>query len=213
MEITSRIDGSKISINIEPDKTYGILISGGLDSAMMLHLMLLDAQQKNFTPKIVPYCINKNDGSTNFVKPILDYFSKRFNTTFPEPKYYGDPNTPHAIMSRLAITEMKKSGENFDYLYIGINQNPPDIDCDSIWGPGNYPNRTKSSEVDWIVLPFVHLYKHHVLDLMFEHNLEEIFNISHSCTDRNVGRCNKCFQCTERMWAFRKLGRIDTGTN
>lgn len=212
MEITSKIDKSLILINIEPQYHYGIMLSGGLDSATMLELILQDAKAKNITVKIQPFCIRKHDGSTKYVRPILDFFEKRYDIKLPDPIFAGDPDCPHRLSSTIALKEIATKHPEIDFMFSGENQNPPDLDY-SVWGEGHYPNRVKEAPSKRILMPFVHLYKHHVLDLMFEYDLQEIFNISHSCTDQADGRCNKCFQCTERAWAFTKLGKIDTGTN
>lgn len=212
MEITSRIDGSLISINVEEQFHYGIMISGGLDSATMLDLILQDAKNKNIDLKIQPFCIKKHDGSTKWVRPILDFFERKYNVTLSDPIYAGDPDCAHKISSKIALTEIAEKHPEIDYMFSGENQNPPDLDY-SIWGEGHYPNRVKESPSKRIIMPFIKLNKHHILDLMFLNGLEEIFNISHTCTDQSEGRCNQCFQCTERAWAFTKLNKVDTGTN
>ncbi len=36
----SRLDGSEVEINVQSDKRYGILLSGGFDSAVLLYMIL-----------------------------------------------------------------------------------------------------------------------------------------------------------------------------
>jgi 7-cyano-7-deazaguanine synthase in queuosine biosynthesis len=54
--------------------------------------------------------------------------------------------------------------------------------------------------------------KDEIIQIMFDEQQEELMNITHSCTEQKNGRCGKCWQCTERAWAFDKLGKTDTGT-
>jgi 7-cyano-7-deazaguanine synthase in queuosine biosynthesis len=91
-------------------------------------------------------------------------------------------------------------------LFIGINQNPPDLDS----LPGA-PQRAKYSTNPRIIFPFVDLYKHNILEFMYDNNQEDLINITHSCTEQKYGRCNRCWQCTERSWAFKQLDKEDTG--
>ena len=93
-----------------------------------------------------------------------------------------------------------------DYLYIGLNQNPPELA-----NLNGAPIRSTSSPDSRVLLPFVDLYKHNILEFMYADNQEDLIDITHSCTEQSVGRCNKCWQCTERAWAFKKLDKIDTG--
>jgi len=55
------------------------------------------------------------------------------------------------------------------------------------------------------------LYKHNILEFMYAGNQEDLIDITHSCTEQQIGRCNKCWQCTERAWAFKQLDKTDTG--
>jgi len=55
------------------------------------------------------------------------------------------------------------------------------------------------------------LYKHNILEFMYAGNQEDLIDITHSCTEQQVGRCNQCWQCTDRAWAFKQLDKTDTG--
>jgi 7-cyano-7-deazaguanine synthase in queuosine biosynthesis len=92
-------------------------------------------------------------------------------------------------------------------LFIGINQNPPELDS----LPGA-PDRDKKSNDPKIIFPFVDMYKDQILQLMYENDQEDLIDITHSCTEQQVGRCNRCWQCQERAWAFRRHNKQDTGT-
>jgi 7-cyano-7-deazaguanine synthase in queuosine biosynthesis len=76
------------------------------------------------------------------------------------------------------------------------------------------PFRVKENPYPTILgLPFNHLYKTHTIDLHFMFNTEPLLELSHSCTQLKSGRCNDCYHCHERQWAFDQLNKIDPGTN
>ena len=160
MEILSRLDGKKIVVKIQQNKKYGIMLSGGLDSAMLLYLILLENKFCN----IQPYSIPKHDGSHKYVQGILEYFNTEFDIELPKPIIVGNPAVHHSQQSRVAITELFLKYP-VDYLFIGLNQNPPQP-----WGDPNWerPNRLLKSPSDRIILPFIELYKTHIVDLIFQ---------------------------------------------
>jgi len=182
--------------------TYGILLSGGIDSAILLYLLI----KVNPNIQIQPFTIAKTDGAYLYADPIIAHFNKKFNLMIPQTIVVGDPTVYHRLQSTTAVREIFEKYP-VDYLYIGLNQNPPELAN----LPGAPMRDTKSTNPQ-IILPFVDLYKHNILEFMYADNQEDLIDITHSCTEQSVGRCNQCWQCTERAWAFEKLNKIDTGT-
>jgi hypothetical protein len=181
---------------------YGILLSGGLDSAILLYLLV----SVNPKIKIQPFTISKTDGAYLYADPIIEHFNSKFNLSIPKTIVVGDPTVHHRLQSTTAVTDIFEK-HPVDTLYIGINQNPPELS--KLDGA---PKRNTKSNDPRIVFPFVDLYKHNILQFMYDANQEELINITHSCTEQQVGRCNQCWQCTERKWAFKQLDKTDTGT-
>lgn len=189
-------------MQLQTDNTHGILLSGGIDSAILLYLLI----KANLNIQIQPFTIAKSDGAYLYADPIIDHFNKKFNLLIPKTIVVGNPNVYHRLQSTTAVKEIFEKYP-VDYLYIGLNQNPPEL--------ANLPGapiRSTSSSDSRVLLPFVDLYKHNILEFMYADNQEDLIDITHSCTEQSVGRCNKCWQCTERAWAFEQLGKTDTGT-
>jgi hypothetical protein len=189
-------------IETDNEKHYGILLSGGLDSAILLHLLI----KINPSINIQPFTIAKTDGAYLYADPVIDHFNQKFNLSIPKTIVVGDPTVYHRLQSTTAIRDIF-SKHPVDHLFIGINQNPPELkDL-----PGAPKRDTKSNDPR-IIFPFVDLYKHNILEFMYADNQEDLIDITHSCTEQQVGRCNQCWQCTERAWAFKQLDKTDTGT-
>ena len=211
MIIRSRIDDSIIQIDIKQNIKYGIMLSGGIDSAIMFYLILLDAQQKNIVIDIQPFSTIKYDESYTYVNPIIDYFNQQFNVCIPYTILVGEPSVHHSLQSRVAAREIKTKYPLIEMMFNGLNQNPPPPFDLARWGEGRYPNRIKSPPSMKDLMPFISLYKSHIIDLVFQYQQEQLFEITHSCTEWTKGRCMQCFQCNERKWAFDFLKKEDPG--
>ena len=190
-----------MNFSVELTKTHGILLSGGIDSAILLYLLI----KSNPLIQIQPFTINKRDGAYLYADPIIDHFNSKFNLSIPKTIVVGDPTVHHRQQSTTAVREIFEKYP-VDYLYIGLNKNPPELAN----LPGA-PHRSTRSTDPRIVFPFVDLYKHHILEFMYANGQEDLIDITHSCTEQQHGRCNQCWQCTERAWAFKQLAKTDTG--
>jgi hypothetical protein len=188
-------------ITTQTDKKYGLLLSGGIDSAILLYLLI----KSNANINLQPFTIPKTDGAYLYADPIINHFNQKFKLSISKTIQVGDPTVHHRLQSTTAIQDIFEKNP-VDYLFVGINQNPLELNA----LPGA-PQRDKKSTDPRIIFPFVDLYKHNILEFMYADNQEDLIDITHSCTEQQVGRCNRCWQCTERMWAFKQLDKTDTG--
>lgn len=187
---------------IDLTKKYGILISGGLDSAVLLALIL----KQYPTVQMQPFTIPKHDGASLYVNNIIAHLNEKFKTSLPKTIYVGNPDAHHRQQSATAVVEIFNKYP-VDILFNALNKNPPELNS----LPGA-PQRTTKSDNPKIVLPFVNMLKTDILQLMYDNNLEDLIEITHSCTERQMTRCSQCWQCTERAWAFSQLNKLDKGT-
>ena len=190
-----------MNFNLQSDKQYGIMLSGGLDSAVLLALILLE----NKDIKIQPFTIPKHDGALLYINAIIAYINATCQVQLPKTILVGNPNLPHNEQGPNAVREIKQT-YNIDHLFFGSNQNPPVV------LPGQNPVRIKSEDSS-VLCPFFELYKTDIISLAVEHKLQGLFKITHSCTEEKLVRCNHCWQCNERAWAFNFLNLLDPGTN
>lgn len=190
-----------MKFNLDQNLRYGIMLSGGLDSAILLGLLLLE----NENISIQPFTIPKSDGAGLYADPVIEYMNAKFDTHVPKTIMVGDPTVYHRLQSRTAVREIFEKYP-VDILYIAINKNPEELNS----LPGA-PNRDTKSNDPRIVFPFVNLLKTEILNMAIDNNLEDLFDITHSCTEQQIGRCGQCWQCTERAWAFSKLLLCDNG--
>lgn len=204
MIYTSRLDGTAITIpEFDSSKRYGIMLSGGLDSAVLLHMLI----QNGYAPNLQPFTIPKIDGSHYHAANVISHFNTKYGINLPPTIVVGDITVHHRQMSATAGKEIKeKHSDKCEILFNALNQVHPEL------LDGRHPDRTRSEPSPRIKLPFIDLYKTHIVDFMFQLGIGDIMAITHSCTDMADTRCNLCWQCGERAWAFAKLLKEDQGT-
>jgi len=190
-----------MKFNLDQNLRYGIMLSGGLDSAILLGLLVLE--NKNID--IQPFTIPKTDGAILYADSVIEYINSKFNVRIPKTILVGDPTVYHRLQSKTAVKEIFQE-QSIDVLFIAINKNPEELND----LPGA-PRRDIRSNNSKIVFPFVDLLKTDIVKMAIENNLEDLFDITHSCTEQQIGRCSLCWQCTERSWTFKKLNLLDSG--
>lgn len=193
-------------------KKLGVLFSGGLDSTIVVCLLLNELKNRNQLDTIDLTCFTvcKTSGST----------------------YYAD-----RLIPLLESTYQKKLGHlsNLDNSAINITPTPLYMDTllnvrnkhkDVLFFTGlmSYPDKTEKSfkyvesissfsnvllRQKQVIQPLYELYKYHVIDLYYKLNVEHLIPYTHTCTKQSIGTCNMCTGCEERNWAFEILGKTD----
>lgn len=174
-------------INVPPGRV-GICISGGLDSALLYHLILKENKH------VIPLLVYKNDDQQQHARSVISYLHKLHNVKV-EPILLNNRDI------RLAIDEAIKSG--FRTVYVGVIKELEEFLVG--WEPNNFKNSK------WVRGPFREFDKRQIVDLVVKNNVEELFCITHSCATQGQGRCLVCNRCREREWGFSQLGLTDPG--
>lgn len=181
--------------------SVGILLSGGLDSTLLLILLQLESEKKNF--KMTAFNVENNNGYEVHCRQILSHpFFKtvQFVPNVPNSNDYSG-------IIRDGIAHVLKQ-EHLDLVYLGINKNP------DFFHEGKPVRRTAEELAVYKKLryPFLNLQKDRIVEIFcqIEDNLKlNILKLTHSCTEKASGQCGHCFQCVERKWAFEKNNRVD----
>ena len=202
-----------LRVQIKPYKTIGLLLSGGLDSSVLLHLM----NKANTSSKYYFFTMNKGDNSVGHVEELLTYHDMGNNTyekVVINLDEYGSDDRYHGS-EKESTGAWKSIYENYwdkiDVLYNG-NTGMPTEDLESSTLP---VDRTRSIKAEQkytkFIMPFIHINKSHTVWLAKKYSLDNIIKYSHTCTEQADGSCGECWQCKERMWGFNYHGYEDVG--
>ena len=206
MKYTCGYNKDTIEINFPEGTGKKILValSGGADSAILLYILAKMNRDLNLNHTLIPFTVPRPDGGANYSPKIASWIANKLKVDIPEPMIIGNGNLPHAIVVKTVIKDLL--GTNlYDFLFVAENKIPPDE------LNGLPPVRAPQANYKRASLPFWGVTKDASLELYYIEGIPELLEITHSCTELVGDRCNKCFQCNERAWAFSKLGITDPG--
>ncbi len=192
---------------VDSHDRIGILISGGIDSGLALHL-LLSSIEKTGRDKTVHACtVTKTPDAVENATRVIELISKKFDIVV----------THHIVDSEYESTEhMKHTTSAFAWL---IKNNVVDIvisATNAIVPDRLLKDRENPSRVDntskYMIRPFIEYTKDVTIGLAIQQQLFELLKISHSCIKQTHSRCGTCYWCKEREWGFSKNNFTDPGT-
>jgi hypothetical protein len=193
-------------------KRVGVFSSGGLDSTALLCLILSDLKDTGRlnTIPVTAFTIVKGEGSTYYSERVVDKLSKYFGVTINHQNNLEN-NEPAYSEGRIGIVPIRET----------YHANKHDMDIyqgNNRMAPGDirpFKHTLKMFYPDEQVLykaPFLVLHKPQIVDLYYKLGCEDIIPWTHSCTVHAVGKCDDCYSCSEKVWAFDALGKeyVDT---
>ena len=170
-------------VNIDQQGKVGIVMSGGLDSYVLYHLL----------DDPIVFNIKREDRFDN-----ADRVQKLINRNVIE---INEVSTNHWDRVPLTIGQLLKE-HNVDSLFCGINHTPP-IDHFPEFDTDAKPDRPWRFEDKKVKVPFLHLYKYHIIDLAYQLDLD--LSDTMSCLHNLDTHCGECWQCKEREWGFEQM--------
>jgi hypothetical protein len=184
-------------------RNIGVLVSGGLDSALLYYIAKsLEIQDNRY--KVIPYTLERDDSSKSHAQPVIDYVHDKLNIGRLDTRYIPITQTDSDTQVTEGIRKLLK--EKLSLVYVGIITTLPEHALHGV-RPPYFP-----VDYELVNYPLKQLTKDHVVDMIIKLGIDKLFELTHSCVYDTVGRCNKCNRCNERAWAFTQLGLIDPGT-
>lgn len=196
-----------IDLNLPKSGRIAVLLSGGLDSAVMLSLILMAKQKENLDLNIIAINVMRGRGTEEFSESMLNAINSHFNEKIVLHHIKVPPNVDDATAILHSTAPLTNAPALFKNIFCGSTTNPP---IDHPGAPIRASVDKQHAFIKWR-MPFLHCDKSHTVALMKHLGLDFIEELSHTCTETESLRCGECFQCTERAWAYSELGLIDKG--
>ncbi len=209
-------DLKSVEVVVPHGRRIAFLLSGGADSAILLYMACLEllATKRNPVDEFqhILTIPKGTDGPHLHSFKIVNWINDRLNIRLNEPLIAAPADieeTHHADVIARSIVYYRNE-LNLNYSFLADQQAVPLPDIVQ----GLYPVRPSVNPYpDYFHMPFLNVNKSHTIDLHYRLGTEQLLQISHSCTEKRIGRCLQCYHCNERKWAFEKLQKIDPGEN
>tara|TARA_B100000575_G_C23047964_1_gene603257 strand:- start:588 stop:1190 length:603 start_codon:yes stop_codon:yes gene_type:complete len=172
-------------VKINPKGRCAIIMSGGIDSFVLFNLLSLVTYVDVFN-------VNRQDGFDNY-KRVERLTGQKVNIV-------NELTTNAATRIEYSINQIIKE-YNYDEVYAGTNHTPPL----AYFPEFDRPDRPKrpwyiDHEKYKLRLPFLHLYKYHIIDLARQEKID--LSDTMSCIASTEKECGKCWQCMEKKWGY-----------
>ena len=193
---------SLAKVNVPHDKRIAVCVSGGWDSAVLWHIVYNECKKRGQSCR--PYTVPKIDGAVNYANKVLKW------SGYDQPtNVVGsiDAENPSSYVTS-GVVEILTKGYA-DIVYVAVTKYYDGMEADH-----ERQHASKYGAEDICLQPFHNLTKDQTVQLAFDLGIaEDIMDITHSCTERDEGRCGYYPWCKEREWAFKQINRVDKGTN
>jgi len=195
-------NNNSVSITLPQQKRIGVLVSGGIDSAILYYLLLKEKQITNSDHIIYPIVMFRKEGSKYFARPIVKKIHEIFNISL-NAKRFGNSDLPEEKQIESAVIESMEV-LRLDTVYIGVIKNRPEhmIGLEHIPVP----------KTPLIQTPFIDVEKDFIIKLYHDMGVEHLLEYTHSCDKDELIHCGNCNGCRERKWGFSRNGFTDLKT-
>lgn len=185
------------------------LLSGGFDSFVLSYLLCKTMPK---TSKLELWSIPRPNRLEEHCVKIHHWLVEQFpdlDISFKTAGTVEDiSNIHHTTHIDYGISYMLNGVDKKNVtVFLGVTKNP---DVEMEYGTEVYRKRARFA---MIAQPFFDADKRYVVQLAHKLGiLREAGMMTHSCSSAPSGRCYRCWQCSERKWAFDSVGLIDEGT-
>lgn len=194
----------KVNITLSPkNKRIGVMVSGGIDSALLYYLLLAEKNYQKSDHIIYPIVMFRQEGSRFFSRPIIDRINEKFKITC-RAKRFGNEKLPNHLQIESAMIQAANI-LRLNAIYVGVIKTRPE----HFVGYTNIP----IPDSEYIVTPFSHLEKDYIIKLYYDLGIDDLLPYTFSCDINEQHHCGQCNGCNERRYGFEKNKKLDISLN
>lgn len=188
-------------INIPSDcEKINILFSGGMDSSILLYLLLKERELTNRSVDISCYSFGESS-TRKSISDVLEYLNNRFTTEI------GLTTRSNKYKIRELVDLILST--NGGYVFTGCNKVVEDKFTPTVYIPGDTPPWRGPAFNEKHIRPFIELDKIQILNIYIQEHVLDMLPLTNSCGIQGKVKCGGCYFCLERKWAMDSLHIID----
>lgn len=182
-------------INVNTDiKNPAILFSGGVDSTLVY---LLYAKQKMNIPL---YIIDRHNNPIVRAKSLHDKIFKFYGYKFPLNVMTIPEMESYKQMKYISYELLK----TYDTIIYSVNKYPDDEEIRPKYAQSMVDVKRLRQET-FLEIPLIEYDKSQIIQSYYDNDWQDILEFTHSCGNNSEVPCGNCFNCKERIWAYKKL--------
>ena len=168
-----------------------VLFSGGVESTLLYWYTTQVNQSFDL------FIIDRNNKPIERGLNLYELLKTEFNDRTSTITVLEYPELDGRERVDAAISEIMKT---HDAILFGINAYPPDIIPNESYRFGKKYIESQTH----LITPFINTTKDEIIQEYYNQGIERILPLTHSC-GRADSPCQQCFNCKERIWAYKKL--------
>lgn len=187
-------------------RKIAILVSGGIDSSLLLYLLCKEIHVTQRPINIEAYSMKvHNPIQVTLTQKIIDYVTSKFPISVPYNHTMRKTLIRNGVKSILEVTQA-------DYVFTGCNKviegefTPTRIIQDDTPPVRGNPFNHKH------LRPFINLDKREIIEIYFKENILDMLPFTLSCgilensKTNELQECKECYFCMEKQWALNFYG-------
>lgn len=189
-------------------RKIGVMVSGGMDSGLLLYLIAREKLKKDYDLEIIAYSIDRKmaDERRHSIR-MIEEVEKRSDMSIRKKDVGGGEldSELHVIFGMMnAVKQEMKTGVPLDRLFLATTSVPEELKQHD-----GVPTRNPTDH--WLIYqPWALDTKDQIISAIKDQELYWIIDQSHSCTCLGAGHCGTCYNCMERSWALSSNGLTDS---
>jgi 7-cyano-7-deazaguanine synthase in queuosine biosynthesis len=191
---------------VATNEKIGILVSGGIDSGLALHLLLSSIKDSGLSREVHACTVTKTPDAVENAARVIKLISLPFDITVThhvvDSSFEEGDHMRHTSSGAIFLFDIT------DVVVMATNAIIPEQLLRDKPNPGRVGKTDRRVE-----RPFLEYTKDVTVGLAIEYGLIELLTVSHSCIKQSHSRCGGCYWCLERQWGFSKNNYADPGRN
>ena len=181
-------------------KTVGLAMSGGVESAALL-LLLIERYGKENVHVFSGIIHGRRSWEARNAEKLCKMIGvSNFHAIDKDFRFMGNEDNGKLRLTGLSLVPSIEGWFN------GANK--------LLFAPTNVTTQEQLDVINKrnVFIPFIQLLKHHTIDILYQLGREDVLYETFSCTERSDRHCGVCYCCHERVRGFATIGEKDKAT-
>lgn len=198
----------ELDFTIPKVDNVGIFVAGGLDSAILLCLIIEELNRTNRNTPIHIWTCDKPPDPKNAAR-IVKIIGEEYNREliYHDNFSVSDEAKANGVFDFQSTRDAYSQFDSIE-LYMAANNSWEKTQWADLITHNNPTLSWSYPEEPHVTYPFLNMLKAQMIDIFYKLNKEHLMQYTYSCSKKEHPRCNRCYSCIEAATGFSELGKI-----